>query len=147
MTPLGSKAYELFNFFALNMVAACTTETVYKTKSLQSPESSHLSSRRCDSLKSDDVTTKWKTFSFEIGYIKKLNKCTSDLRIQFYNTAVTNMFRLSCGYLQGGEKKNRNTVNVSKIVHSFKNNRFLALEEVTDRLSRNVGNKLPLVAA
>lgn len=99
-------------FSALNMVAACTTETVYKTKSLQSAERSDLSSCRSDSLKSDDVTTKCKTFSFGIGYIKRPNKCTLDLRIQFSNTAVTNMFRSSCGHLQGGENKNRNIVSV-----------------------------------
>jgi len=36
---------------------------------------------------------------------------------------------------------------VSKLIHSFKNNGFLTLEEGTDRLSRNVGKKLPLLAA
>jgi len=76
------------SFYALNMVAACTTETVYMTKWLQSPERSDLSSRRSDSLESDDVTTKWKIFSNEIRYIKRPNKYTLDLRIKIYNTAV-----------------------------------------------------------
>jgi len=38
VTPLGSKASELFNSFYPNTVAACTSDIVYKTKSLQSPE-------------------------------------------------------------------------------------------------------------
>ena len=56
-------------FYALSMVAACTTETVYTTERLQSPERSDLSSRRRHSLESDDVMNKRKTFSNETGYI------------------------------------------------------------------------------